>query len=318
MAKNVLKVDLTFRQRLTALRNLPELFRLVWQSSPGKTTLSFVLRIARSAMPVALLYVGKLIIDQVVSLNIHGGSYHRLWELVALEFCIAVVTDGLNRMINLTDSLLGDLFSTVSGQSEPMDASLYANNTSFNEAEDRLTFHPIAGSDVNRTSSDGGAEDGEYLFHNFNNLIGAGGLIAGIEENAVRPNAGKIANAIDKYIGIGTNAENLKMLGKFSGNLNKVGQGFFFLGAAVSGVQMGTALYNGDYGAAGKAGLDIFMSGVGTYGGVPGLIIGGIYYGVDGYYPGGWSGLGNDIKTYIDQMQIDNATHDDDLYWHIH
>lgn len=111
MAKNVLKVDLTLKQRLSALRNLPELFRLVWQSSPRKTTLSFILRIARSAMPVALLYVGKLIIDQVVNLNSHGGSYHQLWKLVLLEFCIAVLTDGLNRMINLTDGLLGDLFS---------------------------------------------------------------------------------------------------------------------------------------------------------------------------------------------------------------
>ncbi|MBC7553340.1 MAG: ABC transporter ATP-binding protein, partial [Taibaiella sp.] len=111
MAKNVLKVVLTLKQRLSALRNLPELFRLVWQSSPRKTALSFILRIARSAMPVALLYVGKLIIDQVVNLNSHGGSYHQLWELVLLEFCIAVLTDGLNRMINLTDSLLGDLFS---------------------------------------------------------------------------------------------------------------------------------------------------------------------------------------------------------------
>jgi ATP-binding cassette subfamily B protein len=33
-----------------------------------------------------------------------------LWQLVALEFALALLTDGF-RMINLTDSLLGDLFS---------------------------------------------------------------------------------------------------------------------------------------------------------------------------------------------------------------
>ncbi len=102
--------NLSFKERLSALKNLPELFRLVWQSSPGKTTLSFALRIARSAMPVTLLYIGKLIIDQVVALNRHGGSQHELWKLVIIEFGLAVLTDGLNRMINLTDSLLGDLF----------------------------------------------------------------------------------------------------------------------------------------------------------------------------------------------------------------
>ncbi|MDB4925915.1 ABC transporter ATP-binding protein [Mucilaginibacter sp.] len=111
MAKTIPKSDLSFKQRFAALKNLPELFRLVWQSSPRKTTLSFLLRIARSAMPVTLLYVGKLIIDQVVLLNRHGGSQHELWQLVLIEFGLAVLTDGLNRMINLTDSLLGDLFS---------------------------------------------------------------------------------------------------------------------------------------------------------------------------------------------------------------
>jgi ATP-binding cassette subfamily B protein len=105
--------DITFKERLSALKNLPELFKLVWQSSPQKTTMSFILRILRSAMPVALLYVGKLIIDEVVHLNRsgNGNGYQLLWELVALEFGLAVLVDGLNRMINLLDSLLGDLFS---------------------------------------------------------------------------------------------------------------------------------------------------------------------------------------------------------------
>ncbi len=105
--------NISFRERLSALKNLPEFFRLAWLSSPRKTALSFLLRIVRSAMPVALLYVGKLIIDQVVPLNSHRGhgDQHELWELVVIEFALAIITDGLNRMINLMDSLLGDLFS---------------------------------------------------------------------------------------------------------------------------------------------------------------------------------------------------------------
>jgi ATP-binding cassette subfamily B protein len=108
---NTSSPDISFKQRLSALKNLPEFFKLVWLSSPWKTSISFLLRIIRSAMPVALLYVGKLIIDQVVQLNRHGGNHNELWELVAIEFGLAVLTDGLNRAINLLDSLLGDLFS---------------------------------------------------------------------------------------------------------------------------------------------------------------------------------------------------------------
>lgn len=105
--------DISFKQRLSALSNLPQLFKLVWKSSPGKTSVTFILRILRSAMPVALLYVGKLIIDEVVLLNRTpaGADQTYLWELVATEFALAVVTDGLNRMISLVDGLLGDLFS---------------------------------------------------------------------------------------------------------------------------------------------------------------------------------------------------------------
>ena len=115
MAKNRLQTEnLSFKQRLSALNNLPAFFKLVWQSSPYKTAFSFLLRIIRSAMPVALLYVGKLIVDEVVFLNRHASAsnnHQHLWRLVAIEFALAILTDGLNRMINLLDSLLGDLFS---------------------------------------------------------------------------------------------------------------------------------------------------------------------------------------------------------------
>jgi ATP-binding cassette subfamily B protein len=110
--KNTKTDSLTFKERLQALRNLPAFFKLVWETSPLMTVVSFVLRIIRSAMPVALLFVGKLIIDDVVKLSHTPGSdtYH-LWQLVGLEFLLAILTDGLSRAITLMDSLLGDLFS---------------------------------------------------------------------------------------------------------------------------------------------------------------------------------------------------------------
>jgi len=63
-----------------------------------------LLRIAKSAIPVAILYVGKLIIDQVVGLAAHKGmvgdaGITRLWELVAGEFGLAIFSDVLGRLI---------------------------------------------------------------------------------------------------------------------------------------------------------------------------------------------------------------------------
>ncbi|GGI29265.1 ABC transporter ATP-binding protein [Pedobacter mendelii] len=113
-SRNTIKIEeISFKQRLSSLKNLPVFFKMVWKSNPQKTVISLILRILRSAMPVALLYTGKLIIDQVVALNsgTPSADTQKLWELVGLEFLLAITTDGLNRMINLTDSLLGDLFS---------------------------------------------------------------------------------------------------------------------------------------------------------------------------------------------------------------
>ncbi len=110
--RNVRTEPLTLKERLAALRNLPAFFKLVWQTSKWMTVVNAVLRIARSAMPVALLYIGKLIIDKVIFLSHqHNSDATPLWQLVGLEFFLAILTDALSRAITLMDALLGDLFS---------------------------------------------------------------------------------------------------------------------------------------------------------------------------------------------------------------
>jgi ATP-binding cassette subfamily B protein len=104
--------DITIKERFSALSNLPRFFKLVWQTSPSLTLTNALLRIIRSALPVAILYVGKLIIDQIVLLSRGtGGDHYHLWQLVAIEFLLAILSDALSRATTLVDSLLGDLFS---------------------------------------------------------------------------------------------------------------------------------------------------------------------------------------------------------------
>ncbi len=75
------------------------------------TYLNIVLRILKAAIPLSMLYVGKLIIDEVILLSQHGGNMKLLWIYVGAEFALAVLSDILGRIIALVDSLLGDLFS---------------------------------------------------------------------------------------------------------------------------------------------------------------------------------------------------------------
>ncbi len=104
---------LTFRERINALKNLPEFFKMVWQTSKKMTIVNALLRIIKSATPLVILYVGKLIIDEVVKLSHNPGteSSAYLWKLVVLEFVLAILSDTLSRAITLMDGLLGDLFS---------------------------------------------------------------------------------------------------------------------------------------------------------------------------------------------------------------
>ncbi|MGY4386288.1 ATP-binding cassette subfamily B protein [Pedobacter sp. UYP24] len=104
---------LTFRERINALKNLPEFFKLVWQTSKKMTIVNALLRIIKSATPLVILYVGKLIIDEVLKLSHNPGaeSSAYLWKLVVIEFVLAILSDMLSRAIALMDGLLGDLFS---------------------------------------------------------------------------------------------------------------------------------------------------------------------------------------------------------------
>lgn len=104
----------TVGERLGALRHLIPLFKLIWQASPLMTTANVLVRLVSSVSPLALLYTGKLIINEVVHLTqTPGASMNRLWTLVLIEFGIVILTDVLARSINLIESLLGDVFTNI-------------------------------------------------------------------------------------------------------------------------------------------------------------------------------------------------------------
>ncbi len=104
--------ELSWRDRWASLRNVRPLLRLVWETSPPLVVASVVLRLCRALLPVATLWVSKLILDGVVNL-VKGktGSLEHIWKLVALELALALASDVLGRANTLCDSLLGDRFT---------------------------------------------------------------------------------------------------------------------------------------------------------------------------------------------------------------
>lgn len=114
---------LSWRDRFVALRNVPPFVALIWRTSRALTVGSAVVRLVKATLPVLTLYVGKLIIDEVVQLAGAGGltggwddwrrdaRLHHLGWLLAAEFALAFVSDVLGRVTSLLDSLLAERFN---------------------------------------------------------------------------------------------------------------------------------------------------------------------------------------------------------------
>ena len=105
-------------EQLGALRYLPPFFGLIYNIAPRLTVVNFGLRLVRAAIPLAVLYVGKLIIDEVVRLtqlgtavSWEGGDFRVLLLYVGIELALALLQEAVTRGMTLGENLLGDLFA---------------------------------------------------------------------------------------------------------------------------------------------------------------------------------------------------------------
>jgi len=115
----------SLRERFVALRNLPPFLRELWATSPPMLLADLLLRVVRAVLPVVTLYVGKLIIDEVVALVRGGvavdalgdalasGRFNTLILLLGAEFGLAVLSDLLGRVVSLVDSLLSEKYTNA-------------------------------------------------------------------------------------------------------------------------------------------------------------------------------------------------------------
>ena len=101
-----------WRERLAALRNVPPVLKIVWQSGPAVVASGLVLRLIASLFPIAALWITKLIIDHIVqALSLHQPVPRSLWWLVAAEFGLAVFVTFVSRGIDYLDALLADKYT---------------------------------------------------------------------------------------------------------------------------------------------------------------------------------------------------------------
>ena len=130
-----------FTDSIKALKLLIPFFKMVWRTSPPLTLANVLLRLIKSVVPLAQLFIGKLIIDEIVLLvNNKGDDYSTLWKWIAIEFSITLLSEVLSRLINLVDSLLGDLYGNFSSielmnKAATIDLAMYENAEFYDKLE---------------------------------------------------------------------------------------------------------------------------------------------------------------------------------------
>jgi len=115
----------SFRERIDNLRHLGRLLAQIWRTSKPLMAASIGLRLVASLQPIAMLYVGKLIIDEVVRLTgiaAPGPGFAEWWSsgaltpviaLLVIELALVLASDLLNRATGLVDSILSELHSNT-------------------------------------------------------------------------------------------------------------------------------------------------------------------------------------------------------------
>jgi ATP-binding cassette subfamily B protein len=130
-----------WHERVAALRNVPAVLRIVWDAGPSVVVFGLASRLVASLLPIALLWITKLIIDGIVhAASTHTAVPHRFWWLVAAEFSLAVVSSVFTRAIDYSDSLLADKYTRhvatrVMSHAASLDLSAYEDPVFYDRLE---------------------------------------------------------------------------------------------------------------------------------------------------------------------------------------
>jgi len=110
--KSIAPNKINLKESFASLKFVPRFFREIRAVNPLLFFVNLMCRIISAVLPVIMLWIGKIIIDEVVvQISTDVNNFDRLWLFVGLEFGLAILSDLLSRAISLTDALLGDQYA---------------------------------------------------------------------------------------------------------------------------------------------------------------------------------------------------------------
>jgi len=134
------KVSSAWADRVRALRNLPPLLRILWDSGPLVVTWGILLRIIVAFAPLGIAAVAAWIVNGVQGHMMGQELRPNFWWMVALEVILAVTMVALLRVIDCLDSVLADRYThyvsiRVMDQASKLDLTTYEDPAFYDRLE---------------------------------------------------------------------------------------------------------------------------------------------------------------------------------------
>jgi ATP-binding cassette subfamily B protein len=142
-------VRVSWDRRITSLKNVPPLFKMIWNASPGVAGATLLCRLLVAIIPITMLGVTRRIIDTIYGVTSHHDPLsHSFWLLVLVEFVLAGVGILMARLIDFGESVLAERYTNhVNTQIMRHAATLDLSSYEDADFHDKLERARVQGSD---------------------------------------------------------------------------------------------------------------------------------------------------------------------------
>jgi ATP-binding cassette subfamily B protein len=138
--KDKVKAESPWRERLSALRNMPPVLRILWESGPAVVSWGIALRVVVAVLPFGIAKVAQYIITDIAGVLRGTPLPANFWTIVATEVALNVLLGLMTRAIDYSDSLLSNRYTQhvsvrVMQQASQLDLTTYENPLFYDRLE---------------------------------------------------------------------------------------------------------------------------------------------------------------------------------------
>ncbi len=127
-------------ERIHALKNVPSVLKILWESGPSVVTWGLILRVVVPLLQLGIGVVAARIITGVAATLHHLPLIPHFWSLVVVEVGLALLNGILSRAIDYSDQLLANRYTyhvsvQVMQQAAQLDLTTYENPVYYDRLE---------------------------------------------------------------------------------------------------------------------------------------------------------------------------------------